>query len=220
MAANGLRTVGDVCSPEGRQRIFCDLSANAAKDLSAIAIALHYPRQAVIYFEGQACRGIFVVSAGRVKLSAKSSGGETMIFKFAGPGEVLGLPESIAGRSYETRAAAFESCQLNFIPRTDLLNLLNQHTDAAAQVIRELSDGYLSLIKRVVESGQTSPASRRLARFLLRWCGANGDSESSAELTLTHEEIGSFAASTHRVRSPRLSTKSGETVAFTAETAG
>ena len=50
MAANGLRTVGDVCSPEGRKRIFCDLSATAAKDLSAIEIARHYPRHSVIYF--------------------------------------------------------------------------------------------------------------------------------------------------------------------------
>jgi CRP/FNR family cyclic AMP-dependent transcriptional regulator len=99
------------------------------------------------------------------------------------------LPESIAGRSYETCAVAFESCQLDFIPRADLLNLLNQHNDAAAHVIRELSNGYLSLIESVRESGQTT-ASRKLARFLLRWCGANGDSESSAELTITHEEIG------------------------------
>jgi CRP/FNR family cyclic AMP-dependent transcriptional regulator len=190
MAANGLRIIGDIYLREARQGFFCNLSATAAKDLIAIEIALHYSRHAVIYFEGQACRGIFVVSAGRVKLSATSFDGETMIFKIAGPGEVLGLPESIAGRSYETRAAALESCQLIFIPRANLLNLLNQHSDAAAQVIRELSNGCLSMIESVLENGQTPPASRKLARFLLRWCAANGDSESPAELTLTHEEIG------------------------------
>ena len=54
MSANGLRIIGDVCLSEARPKIFCNLSATAAKDLSAIAIALHYPRHAVTYFEGQA----------------------------------------------------------------------------------------------------------------------------------------------------------------------
>ncbi|MGA2429470.1 MAG: Crp/Fnr family transcriptional regulator [Candidatus Acidiferrum sp.] len=191
IATNGLRILEDVSLPEGRrQRLFCNLSDTATKDLNAIEVVLRYPHHAVIHFEGQACMGIFVVCAGRVKLSATSSDGGMIIVKFARPGEVLGLPECIAGRPFGTRAAASESCTLIFIERADFLNLLNKHTDAAAQVIRELSDGYLSLIDNARENGLMPSASKKLARFLLRWCRANGDSGSSATLSLTHEEIG------------------------------
>jgi len=191
VATNGLRSVEDVRLPEDRrQSIFCNLSETASKDLEAIEVVLHYPRHAVIHFEGQACMGIFVVSAGRVKLTATSSDGGMMILKFVRPGEILGLPECIAGRPFETRADVSESCRLNFIERADFLSLLNQHTEAAAQIIRKLSDGYLSLIDNVRESGLMPSASKKLARFLLDSCGAYSDSEASAALAITHEEIG------------------------------
>jgi len=155
--------------------MFCNLSDSATKNLDAIEVALHYPRRATIHFEGQPCRGIFVVCAGRVKLSATSSEGELRIFRFAGPGEVLGLPEAIAGKPYETRALASDPCLINFIERADFMSLLKTHSDVAAQVIRELSDGYLSLIDNMRESGLTRSTSKKLARFLLRWWEANGN---------------------------------------------
>lgn len=185
MAACGSRIVENVSSSR-HQRFFCDLSETTTKKLGAIEIAIHCPRGAHIYSESQPCQGIFVVCAGRVKLSATSPDGGMMILKFPGPGEVLGLSETITGRSYETRATATESCQLNFIPRADFLSLLNQHNDAAAQVIRKLSDSYLSLIDNMREIGLTRSASKKLARFLLHWHEINGG---SARLNVTHEEI-------------------------------
>jgi CRP/FNR family cyclic AMP-dependent transcriptional regulator len=190
MAACGLRFAENGGSHGRRHpRIFCNLSDSATKNLDAIEVALHYPRRATIHFEGQPCRGIFAVCGGRVKLSATSSDGELMILRFAGPGEVLGLPETIAGKPYETHASASESCLLIFIERTDFMNLLKEHSDAAAQVIRELSDGYLWLIGNMRENGLARSASKKLAGFLLRWCEANGNGESSARLTVTHDEI-------------------------------
>jgi len=53
-----------------------------------------------------------------------------------------------------------------------------------------LSDGYLSLIDNVRQSGPMPSASKKLARVLLHSCGAYSDSEPSAALTVTHEEIG------------------------------
>src|SRR6266487_3138858 len=85
-----------------------ELSKTTAQSLSAITAVGRYPRGAVLYCEGHPCRGVFILGVGRVKLSNSSSDGETMILKFVGPGETLGLPETIAGKSYEGRAEATE----------------------------------------------------------------------------------------------------------------
>lgn len=193
MAAQGWRVVESASlAPPKSHRIFCDLSETAAKNLSAITATACYPRNAVLYFEGQQCRGVFVVLAGRVKLSTCSSDGRIMILKFAGAGEVLGLPETISGKLYEARAEATESIDVYFIERANFLGFLRQHGEAAVQVARELSEACHSLMGDVRAMGLTHSASKKLARFLLHWCAANGsrNGELFAQLTVTHEEIG------------------------------
>ncbi len=71
-------------------RIFCDLPAAALQSFEAIKYATAYPKGAVLFVEGQAPRGIFVLCKGRVKLSISSSDGKTLILKIAESGEVLG----------------------------------------------------------------------------------------------------------------------------------
>ena len=151
-----------------------------------------YPRGAVLHCEGYVCRGLFLVCVGRVKLSTSSSDGETMILKFAGPGEKLGLPETITGIPYEARAEVTEPSEIHFIERADFLRFLDQNGGAAVNITRELGAAYHSLMGSIRELALTHSARKRLARFLLRWCAANSspDSHSFAKLTLTHEEIG------------------------------
>ena len=54
-----------------------------------LKFTLAHPAGATLFVEGQACRGIYILCKGRVKLSATSRAGHTLIFKIAQPGEVL-----------------------------------------------------------------------------------------------------------------------------------
>jgi len=205
MPKSVLRTVEDVSSRRRWRPVFCNLSKPAADNLDAISVAMHYPRRSVIHSEGQPCRGVFLVSAGRIKLSAISSDGRAVIIRFAGPGDILGLPETVAGRTYETWATASESCEVDFIKRTDFLDLLNNHQNLAGEVLRALSDSYLSLIDSVRIRALIPTASKKLARFLLIWCEAGSNRGSSIRLTLTHEEIGQAIGSTRETVTRLLS---------------
>jgi CRP/FNR family transcriptional regulator, cyclic AMP receptor protein len=175
-----------------RERVFGNLSETAVKNVDAIAVVLYYSRRAILYSEAQTCRGIFVVRAGRVKLSTVSADGRVLILRFAGPGDVLGLPESISGEPYAARAVATESSEVNFIGRRDFLRFLSQDGEAARQVIRELSDSYLSLVESVRDIALMPHASMKLARFLLQTYTRNGNGDDTAGIQpkVTHEEIG------------------------------
>ena len=177
--------------PHLQERVFCNLSPVALERLSAITSASSYPKGATLFVEGQTARGVFVLCNGRVKLSTSSIDGKTLIVRIADPGEVLGLPATITGKPYELTADAVEPVQANFISRTDFLNFLRDHGEAALRVAQQLGETYHAAIAEMRSIGLAHSAGEKLARFLLDWCAShgNGKGETSAKLTLTHEEI-------------------------------
>ena len=177
--------------PHLQERVFCNLSPPALQRLSAITSASSYPKGATLFVEGQTARGVFILCNGRVKLSTSSIDGKTLIVRIADSGEVLGLPATITGKPYELTADAVEPVQANFISRTDFLNFLRDHGEAALRVAQQLGETYHAAISEMRSIGLAHSAGEKLARFLLDWCAShgNGKRETSAKLTLTHEEI-------------------------------
>jgi CRP/FNR family transcriptional regulator len=150
-----------------------------------------YPAGATLFVEGQTCRGIYILCKGRVKLSATSKEGQTLILKVAQPGEVLGLNATVGGVPHETTAETGQPCQLNFVRRDDFLKFLTQHGDAcmhaAIQVSRECQQAYQQL-----RSFTMSSASQRVARLMLDWSHDDSGMVSvhPIKVALTHDEIG------------------------------
>jgi CRP/FNR family transcriptional regulator len=155
-----------------------------------LKFTLAHPAGATLFVEGQACRGIYVLCKGRVKLSASSSEGHTLILKVAQPGEVLGLNAAISGIPHETTAETGQPCQLNFVRRDDFLKFLAQHGEAcmhaAIQVGRECQQAYQQL-----RSFAMSSASQRVARLILDWSHDDSGMATShgIKVALTHDEI-------------------------------
>lgn len=171
--------------------LFCNLSQPAIKDLEAIKSTASYPKGAILFVEGQAPRGVFVLCQGRAKLSTSSSEGKTIILKIAEPGEVLGLSATVSGKPYEVTAEMMEPSQANFIVKQDFLNFLREHGEAALRVAQQLSQNYHSAYEEIRSLGLSQSASEKLARLLLEWA-ADGDASKGKvrlKVTLTHEEI-------------------------------
>jgi CRP/FNR family cyclic AMP-dependent transcriptional regulator len=172
-------------------RIFCDLPTAALQSFEAIKYATAYPKGAVLFVEGQAPRGIFVLCKGRVKLSICATDGKTLILKIAEPGEVLGLSATVSGKPYELTAEALQPCQLDFIKRDDFLRFLQNHADACLKAAQHLSHNVQSAYEMIRSLGLSHSVSERMARLLLEW---SGDGETTKDgvrikVALTHEEI-------------------------------
>lgn len=178
--------------PMTKEQLFCNLSPNTIASLDAISTSATYPKGAILFVEGQEPRGVFILCNGRVKLSASSAAGKSMILRFANAGEVVGLPGTILGRPYEDTAEALEPIQANFIPRHDFLQFLRQHGEASLRVSEMLCHIYYATYQEVKYLGLSGSAAEKFARFLLdRASSEEGDNGTvRATLTLTHEEIG------------------------------
>jgi CRP/FNR family cyclic AMP-dependent transcriptional regulator len=178
--------------PHREDRLFCNLPPVAVQKLAAITSAATYPKGATLFVEGQSPRGVFVLCGGRVKLSTSSADGRSLILRISEPGEILGLPATVTGKSYELTAEVVEPTQANFISRTDFLLFLREHGEAALRVAQQLGETYHSAIAEMRTIGLSHSAGEKLARFLLDLSAGHdeGKGEVKLTLTLTHEEIG------------------------------
>ena len=85
------------CDPRSNS-FFCALSQESLTAFNQIKRGAVFPEGAVIFIEGQAPRGIFMLCQGQAKLSLTSSAGKTLILRIAKPGEVLGLDAVVTGK--------------------------------------------------------------------------------------------------------------------------
>jgi CRP/FNR family transcriptional regulator len=170
---------------------FCDLPQDSLQALEKIKYASAYPQAAVLFVEGQSARGVYIVCAGRVKLSTTSRDGKTLILRIAQAGEVLGLHATVSGKPYELTAETLQPCQLDFIKRDDFLRFLQEHGEACLRAAQHLSENCQDAYEMIRSLGLSHSVSEKLARLLLEWAT---DGEPTKEgirikVSLTHEEM-------------------------------
>jgi CRP/FNR family transcriptional regulator, cyclic AMP receptor protein len=173
-------------------RLFCDLGTAALQVFDKIKYASSFPEGAVLFLEGQAPRGIFVLCTGQVKVSLSAGDGKTLILRIVEPGEVLGLSATVSGHPYELTAETMEPCQVNFVKREDFLRFLKENSDACFRVAEQLSAKYNNTCHELRSLGLSHSAGEKLAKLLLEWGSRNGESakiESRVRLALNHEEM-------------------------------
>lgn len=171
---------------------FCHFSQDALQALESIKLTNTYPKGAVLFFEGQSPRGVFMLCRGRVKVSICSADGKMLILRIAEPGEMLGLSAVVSDLLYKATAETLEACQVNFIRKDDFLRFLREHPEACFRVAQHLSQNYHTAYVQIRSLGLSHSALEKLARLLLDWCEGSGTRTEQGirlKLGLTHEEI-------------------------------
>jgi CRP/FNR family transcriptional regulator, cyclic AMP receptor protein len=181
------------------EHLFCNLTSPAGQRLNEIKSTAVYPKGAMLFIEGQQPRGVFVLCAGKAKLSTSSREGKTIITKIADAGDVLGLNSVVSNRPYEVTAEMMEPGQAKFIPRESLLQFLKDYGEVALRVAEQLSRNYYTAYEEIRTLGLTSSPSEKFAKLLLSWSTKtvpNDGAGAQVKLTLTHEEIAEIIGTT------------------------
>ncbi len=170
---------------------FCGLSQSALLALNEISHKSALPPGAILFVEGQSPRGAFVLCSGRVNLSTTSREGKILILKTAEAGEALGLSATISGVGYESTAETSSPCQLSFLDRNHLLELMQSHSEVSAHAAQCLSRDYQSAYRDIHDLVLTRSSAGKLARLLLSHSPTQvpEDAESRIRSAMTHEEM-------------------------------
>jgi len=164
----GLDIIDDcmTCTKTNAQ-FFCGFSPPVLQSLNQVSHKSTLPAGAILFVEGQAPRGIFIVCSGKVNLSTTSREGKILILKTANAGEALGLSASISGVGYETTAETATPCQLAFVERKRFLELLDAHSEVGVHTAKYLSQDYQSAYRDIHDLVLTRSSAGKLARLLL-----------------------------------------------------
>jgi CRP/FNR family transcriptional regulator, cyclic AMP receptor protein len=174
-----------------REGFFCRFSTPVTRSTDLVSHHTVMPAGAVLFVEGQAPRGVFILCSGKVKLSTTSKEGKVLILKQAEAGEVLGLSAAVSNTSYEMTAETGSPCQLNFIGRADLMNLLQKESEVGVHASLWLSREFQSAYRDIHDLVLARSSSGKLARLLLSCAPAEGKhwEEQQLRSTMTHEEM-------------------------------
>jgi len=174
-----------------RPGFFCRFSPAVLRSVDEACHHSVMPAGALLFVEGQTPRGVFILCSGIVKLSTTSKEGKVLILKQAEAGEVLGLSAAISGTNYEMTAETASPCQLNFIGRQDLMNLLQNESEVGVHAALWLSREFQGAYRDIHDLVLARSSSGKLARLLLS-CAPTGIQESQElhlRSTMTHEEM-------------------------------
>ena len=176
------------CSHPG---FFCQFPPPVLRSFDLVSHKSTLPAGAILFVEGQVPRGAFVLCSGRVNLSTTSREGKILILKTVEAGEVLGLSSAISGANYEATAETASPCQLNFVDRENLLELMQSYADVSMRAAHSLSRDYHSAYRDIHDLVLTRSSAGKLARLLLSQSpepdAAEGEIRISA--SMTHEEM-------------------------------
>ena len=168
-------------------------------------------RGRVLFAEGEAARGVYILRSGKATVSISSSEGRVVILRTAKAGAVLGLSSVLRNASYDTTVKTLEPCRTDFISRADLRELMGK-SPAATHAISELLSRELTELTertRLLLLPQTTMA--RLARLLLEWgneSGVDNGQPVRIDKVFTQEEIAQMICSSRETVTRMLATLS------------
>jgi CRP/FNR family transcriptional regulator len=174
------------------------METSALEKFDCLGTPVQFSSGAVIFREGDKCASVHVLCSGRVKLSATSREGRTLILKIARAGEVLGLSAALAGQPYEVTAESMEPCRVKTIRCQAIMDFFDRHPDAALRAARTVAQEYKAAFYEVRRLALPATASGRVANLLLDWSRETPETSTRGRcmMPLTHEEIASMTATT------------------------
>jgi CRP/FNR family transcriptional regulator, cyclic AMP receptor protein len=162
-------------------------------DFNDVALRITHPRGMVLFAEGQPAAGVYLLCAGRAKVSISSSEGKVVIMRIARSGDLLGVDSVLKGRPHDATVETLERCRLGFISTSNFISLLDRSKAARTRVSQYLCDELSELTESARLLLLSQSAQEKLVRLLLKWYDELGEPTSEGTRLnhgLTHEEIG------------------------------
>jgi CRP/FNR family transcriptional regulator, cyclic AMP receptor protein len=155
-------------------------SAELVKEIQRLAdikLSGQHPRGAMLFSEGQEARGVYLLQAGRVKVSISSATGKVLILRIVQASDLLGVNSALKGSKYDATVQTLEACRTDFIPRTDFIKLLDQNKRARIGVYNALSRELTEVVEHARLLLLPSSTMEKLAKLLVKWCDERDGAE-------------------------------------------
>jgi len=146
--------------------LFKDLPDRHLKDLAIILAQQVFRKGQLIFSEGDAATGFYVVITGRVKIFKLSVEGKEQILHIFGPGAPIGEVAVFEGKRFPANAESLEDSRLFFFPAIAFLRLIKENPSIALHMLAILSRR-LRHFAALIDDLSLKEVPARLAAYLL-----------------------------------------------------
>lgn len=108
--------------------------------LASSATLQHRAGGEMLFMEGEAPAGVYVLRSGEVDLLFATRNGTVKPLRMATAGRILGLSAVVMGQIHDCSATTRLPCEVGFIAREEMLRLLDQCPEVWPGVLRVLSN--------------------------------------------------------------------------------
>lgn len=179
---------------------FAGVGDEAIDALAAIAICRDYPKNNILSYGGDPASTVFLVVAGRVKISLTNEEGREVIVSLLGPGGIFGLTSALDGGDQLGDAVTVERSRIARFPREHFNPWVEAHPDVQRALVRELNRRIRNLHHKIGEHALLSAKDRLLFTLLEIAEDEGEEAPGGTEITFTrptHQELA------HRIGSSR-----------------
>lgn len=120
-------------------KLFCELTPNEAAAIKAVTQQRSFAAGQLIFHEGAEGDGMYIIADGVVQISSRITFGEPLVLSLLHPGDHFGEMAVIDSDPRSATATAKDDAILYFIPRADLLRLMDHIPHLAMAFVREIS---------------------------------------------------------------------------------
>jgi CRP/FNR family transcriptional regulator len=148
-----------------RVPFFAVLPPDELKALASHCVVRRLAKDEMLFTEGDACEGLYVVREGALKLFKMADTGREQVLVIERAGSTVGELPLFDGGAFPASAAAIEDSTLLYLPKREFLDLCRRNSEVAFAVIRTLAWRF-RYMTNLVEELSLKEVSHRLARFL------------------------------------------------------
>ena len=150
---------------------------------------LEFRKGQIVYSADRPSESIYLVTAGKVKLSWMAEGGREVVLEILGPQELFGESAFLRVPRRSEQATALEAARLRVWPLSAIEDLVTKQPLFALALLQILAQRAVDLA-RSIESFSFDNIERRLARALIRFSERLGTPDTDGSLRmmpLTHD---------------------------------
>jgi len=171
--------------------LFASLSDDEMAALRRRVSSKRFERGETLFSEGDACRGLFIVGRGKIRIFKVSASGREQVLSMEGPGSSFAELPVFDGGNYPASASASEESEVLFISRKDFQEFCREHPEVALKVIAVVGSRLRRLVG-IIEDLSFTTVRQRLIGLIVRVAQASSTRTSDGvqvELNKTQQDL-------------------------------
>lgn len=149
-----------------KAQLFAGSASQELEFIAKRAVPRHFDAGEMIFSEGEACQGLFVIRSGSVRIFKTSPSGREQTLAIEGAGNSIAELPVFDGESYPASAMATTSSEVIFIARRDFQSLCLEHPQFALRVVRQVGSRLRRLVGIIEELSFTTVRDRLISHLL------------------------------------------------------